>query len=234
MNPSDHPSPEAPADEQQAPSPRAFAQGVGLILQTTGALLVMSQCCICSSSFLWDPQRTPDLIDTTAPKPDALTRLGELAANPGKAGLMLTVMGATVGGLGMMGFGLGLQSDRRRSAVGAFWTCLLFTLVMLIAGAGLWIGESSTSARGWQALLMLLGVVLTGFCITAWRQVRANPPPDDIDVIPPGFKIPYSMHHDDPPDVRLAKELANRRARLEAEQRELEQLERELKQRDQS
>ena len=31
------------------------------------------------------------------------------------------------------------------------------------------------------------------------------------------YKVPYSMYHDDPPEVRLANEIAGRKANLEAE-----------------
>ena len=72
-------------------------------------------------------------------------------------------------------------------------------------------------------------LTLTGFSWAALRQVLADPPPADIDVVPPGAKIPYSFYHDDPPEVRLAQELAGRRARLEKERQEIERLEAELR-----
>jgi len=222
----------APTSRRHAadpPPPRAFAQGAGLLLQTIGAILLMTNCCICSTAFMWDPQRPPDQARENITDQTAFSKLQHLLDQPGRTGLMLTIVGATVCGLALMGFGLGLQSDRRRSATGALATGVVFTLLMLAAAAALWTGEATLTARLWQALLTVLAVVVTGFALAAWREVRANPPPDDVDLLPPDFKIPYSMYHDDPPDVRLAKEIANRRAHLEAEQRELEQLERELK-----
>jgi hypothetical protein len=234
---SESPSPNPRADDEgkpaaEPPPPRAFAQGTGLLLQTIGALLLMTNCCVCSTAFMWDPQRPPAAAQENLADEDALSKLRNMINEPGRTGLMLTIVGSTVCGLGMMGFGLGLQSDRRRSAAGALVTCVLFMLIMIAAGVGLWTGEATFTARVWQAILAALGVMTTGFTFAAWREVRANPPPTGVDIIPPDFKIPYSVYHDDPPDVRLAKEIANRRAQLEAEQRELDQLERELEARE--
>jgi hypothetical protein len=60
--------------------------------------------------------------------------------------------------------------------------------------------------------------------IQAFREMRKNPPPAGHDVLPPGYKIPYSHYHADPPEVRLAAELAQRRERLAVQQKELEAL----------
>ena len=60
-------------------------------------------------------------------------------------------------------------------------------------------------------------------------EMRKNPPPEGHDVLPPGYKIPYSHYHADPPEVRLAAELAQRRERLAVQQKELEALEAKIK-----
>jgi Skp family chaperone for outer membrane proteins len=59
--------------------------------------------------------------------------------------------------------------------------------------------------------------------------MRKNPPPEGHDALPTGYKIPYSHYHDDPPEVRLAAELAQRRERLAVQQKELEALEKKIK-----
>jgi hypothetical protein len=71
--------------------------------------------------------------------------------------------------------------------------------------------------------------LLSGFAIQAFREMRKNPPPAGHDVLPPGYKIPYSHYHADPPEVRLAAELAQRRERLAVQQKELEALEAKIK-----
>jgi hypothetical protein len=58
--------------------------------------------------------------------------------------------------------------------------------------------------------------------------MRNNPPPPDFEVLPPDYKVPYSHLHQDPPEVRLAKELEARRQKLAVQQKELEMLEQKL------
>lgn len=211
------------------PSPRAFAQGTGVLLQTVGMILFFSTCCVCSLAGLWDPllSRPEVLQQLQGNEPVGLT-FWMLFQHPAKAGIMLMVMFMTVGGLAMAGFGLGLQSDTARSAWGALVTVTVMLAVLAVAGAGIWIGRASWAARLWHVGLFALMWIMLGFVWVALRQVLAHPPPADVGVLAADFKIPYSHYHDDPPDVRLAKELAERRARLEAEQVELDRLEREL------
>ena len=134
------------------------------------------------------------------------------------------VMFMTVGGLAMAGFGLGFRSDTARSAWGALVTLIVMLIGSGVAGAGIWIGGASWAARLWHGVIRTDVDHVGDFVWVALRQVLAHPPPADIGVLPADFKIPYSHYHDDPPDVRLAKELAERRARLEAEQVELDRV----------
>jgi hypothetical protein len=48
-------------------------------------------------------------------------------------------------------------------------------------------------------------------------------------VLPADYKVPYSHYHADPPEVRLAAELEQRRQRLAVQQKEVEMLEEKLK-----
>ena len=59
--------------------------------------------------------------------------------------------------------------------------------------------------------------------------MHKNPPQPGHEVLPPGYKVPYSWYHQDPPEVRLAKELEQRRERLAVQQKELEMLEEKIK-----
>ena len=56
-----------------------------------------------------------------------------------------------------------------------------------------------------------------------------TPPPTGHEILPADYKIPYSHYHEDPPEVRLAAELQQRRERLAVQQKELEALEKKLK-----
>jgi hypothetical protein len=59
--------------------------------------------------------------------------------------------------------------------------------------------------------------------------MKCNPPPVGLEILPPDYKVPYSHLHEDPPEVRLARELEQRRRRLEVQQKELQMLEEKLK-----
>ena len=58
--------------------------------------------------------------------------------------------------------------------------------------------------------------------------MRRNPPPAGFEILPADYKVPYSHMHQDPPEVRLARELEQRRQKLEVQQKELEMLEQKL------
>lgn len=218
--------------ETTKPPPRAFAQGTGVVLQTVGILLFLTNCCAFTLTGLWDKviSRTDviERIDAGRPLGMSLERMFE---NPAKAGYMLTVMSSTVGGLAMAVLGLGMQADRRRAAAGALASVAATSAVMLAAGVLLWVGSASWGARGWNAVLVLILLTCVGFTWHALREIHAAPPPLNIDIVPPGKKIPYSFYHDDPPEVRLARELENRKAKLDAERNEIERIERELQDR---
>lgn len=214
------------------PPPRAFAQGTGIVLQTAGMLLFLSSCCVCSLTGLWDPVSTPaQTIEQMRSGEPVITTVDRLFTDPARAGYMLHAVGSTVGGLAMAVFGLGLQAERRRAGWGAFISATATYGVLMTAWVCLWLGDAGIATKIWNLTLVFAVIVLVGFAWFALQQVRATPPPADIDVVPRGAKIPYSFYHDDPPDVRLAKELANRKAKLEAEREEIERLERELKDR---
>lgn len=206
------------------PPPRAFAQGTGLVLQSVGFAMFLLTCCVCSTSFLWDTRPTRDQVLREVGQHG----LGDTLHDPAKLGVALTILSANVGGLALAALGLGLQSDRRLAAPGAVAAAGLTLAAQLGAAASLWSGPAPAGIRIANALFLIVLIVLLGFTITAHRQVRREPPPPDIDIVPPGKKIPYSFYHEDPPEVRLARELEQRRAKLDAEKKELDRIQGEL------
>jgi len=78
-------------------------------------------------------------------------------------------------------------------------------------------------------LFAVLFAALFAFSLAAFREFRRIPPPVGHDLLPADYKIPYSHYHADPPEVRLAAELEQRRQRLSVQQKELELLEEKLK-----
>jgi hypothetical protein len=224
----DAPSPES----KSLTPPRAFAQGTGLLLQFVGFTLFLSSCCICASTGLWEPVAdTGEITEALRTQDHVVVSFSTMFDNPKLLGYTLTAFFSTVGGLALASFGLGMQTDRKWAAAGASVSSVTLVLILLAAGVALWLGEGGWVYRGWHFVLLIVMLLAAAFSIAAWREVRRQPPPSDIDIVKPGVKIPYNFYHDDPPDVRLAKELANRRAQLEAEQADLERMEQALKQR---
>ena len=225
----DPPSADSPAPTDPAsPSPRAFAQGVGVVFQTAGVIMALSSCVICALSGKWDPVSDRAQVLRQMQQGDMLGVPAErLWHEPARAGLMLTVVFTTVGGLALAGFGLGLQSETPRAAWGALISVTLLAAVLIAAGVGLWIGQAPWLARCWHALLTGLVLVLLGFALVAWRQVMAHPPPPGLHAVPPGFDVRDVMAGEKPSRMLIEQ----MRARIQAEQRELERLERELENR---
>lgn len=157
-----------------------------------------------------------------------------MAAHPAEAGLLLLVTAMTLGGLAMAVLGLGLQAQKVGAAWGAVATNLILAILLLAAGIGLWWGDAGWIPRAWHAVLMLVMLPVTGFSIVALKQMLDRPPPPDMGVLPPDFITPYSHLHDQPPEVRLAQELADRRRRLEQELAEIERMQREIDEKDPS
>ena len=221
-----------PTEPAPPPPPRAFAQGTGLLLQFVGFALFLSSCCICASTGLWEPVAdTGEITQALRTQDNVVVSFSSMFENPKLLGYTLTAFFTTAGGLALASFGLGMQTDRKWASTGASISSVTVTLILLGAGVALWMGEGGWVYRAWHFVLLLVMLLASAFSIAAWREVRRQPPPGDVDVVKPGTKIPYSFYHDDPPDVRLAKDLANRRAQLEAEQAELERMEAELKKR---
>ncbi len=234
LNPTDSPDGIVEAkgdstDQLRRSPPRAFAQGTGVLLQTVGVILFLSTCCVYPLAGMWEPLLSrPQILQHLQDSRSIGVTVQSLPQHPFRTGVMLMVMCMTVGGLAMAGFGLGLQAEKPRSAWAALVTMFLVTVVLMVAGVGIWSGQGSLWIRLWHTVLTVITVLLTGFTWIALKQMRTEPPPPNADVLPEDFKIPYSHYHDDPPEVRLARQLADRRARLEAEQRQLERLENEL------
>lgn len=225
----------APAgpDGSRAAPPRAFAQGVGVLLQTVGMLLFLLNCCICSLGGVFMPVQTRgqvlQQVTDSAAHSDPAWRI--LIDRPGDGGIMLTVMFSTVGGLALAVFGLGMQSDKPRAPAAATVTAAVLLLLLAAGGIGLWIDAVAWPVRLWHLLLLLTVAVLLGFCVPAWKQVRANPPTTQWQDVPPGLDLSY-YYRKQPDDPSLsADDVAQQRARLETERTRLEAMERALRER---
>jgi hypothetical protein len=132
-------------------------------------------------------------------------------------------------GLALASIGLGLQAQRRGAP---WWACGVAGFSLLF-----WLGETIFAASVMRSVgLSLIGLLLTVafgvllvLAISAWREMRRDPPPVGHEILPADYKVPYSHMHQDPPDVRLARELEQRRERLAVQQKELELIEARLR-----
>ncbi len=214
-----------------SPPPRAFAQGVGLVMQTLGAILFLSGCCVCSSGWAFEDRLSADQIGREL-RENPLLHRAAWSAQPAKAGVMLGVMASTVGGLAMAVLGLGLQSDKPRAALGALLCTATFALVLLLAGVLLWLEPLPWGWRLWHHTVLLLVLTLLGMCVAALRQTIQHPPPreqatiTDAELRAMGVLTDDVLAQQPNPD---AKELAKRKARLVAEQRRIADLETKLR-----
>lgn len=221
------PSPPSP-DAAPHPPPRAFTQGVGTVFQVVGGTMFFVLATVCCGSSL--------LSKETAERHD-LTRIGwggraggEVVYSAQRAISVALFVGVGLS-VGVASVGLGLQATRRSAAVGG----------LLVTGFGLafWAVHTAFAAQVMGSIILsviaggmlVLYAVLFALGVAAWREMRTNPPPVGHEVLPEGYKVPYSWYHDDPPEVRLAHELEQRRQRLAVQQKELEMLEEKLKKR---
>ena len=210
----DTPGPPATPPNTEPP-PRAFTQGLGLVFQVVGVLMFLSMMFVCCGS---------SLLNKDFALHSDLTRI-EWHGYSAQRALSISLFAGVFFGVALAGIGLGLQSENRtapKMAVGLTAFASLFWLIHLLVAAQA--GRSvlfSIIAGG----LMLSFAVLFGLAVAAAKEMRRNPPPSGHEVLPADYKIPYSHYHADPPEVRLAAELEQRRRRLEVQQKELEALE---------
>lgn len=164
---------------QASAAPRPLARGTGLVLQVVGGILFLGACCVCSSAGLWDPVLS---------RGDVAQQVLEGGARPadwGRFGAMVLVMFTTLGGLSMLVFGLGMQQDRPRAAAYAVISLVILLAALAAAAAMLWTGHGPWVLRTADLVLLVIVASLLGLCIAAWREVRADPPPEGPNVLPP-------------------------------------------------
>jgi hypothetical protein len=222
------PTPKIDATPPHQPPPRAFTQGVGTIYQFVGVItfLVFFFTCCFSSLVSKDKSMRNDL-----------QKIGWHVASDQPARPVYSAQEAVaislplgvVLGLALAGIGLGLQAQKRRAPFAA----------VLVTGAGLvfWGVQTvffiqilrSIFLSAIAGILTIMCGTLLGLGVAALREMRRNPPPADLDVLGPDYHMPYSQLSQDPPEVRLARELHQRRQQLQVQQKELEALERRLK-----
>jgi hypothetical protein len=198
-------------------------QGVGTIFQFAGVLLFLGSMSVCCGS---------SLLNRDTATHTSLTNVGwRLGAKDGpprysaQRAATISLMASVFFGLAVACIGLGLQAQNRFAptlAAGVTALATAFWIVHAIFFAQAMHSVVLTSLCVAQSLAF--GVLLL-LAIGAVRDVLRDPPPAGLENLPSDYKIPYSHMHVDPPEVRLASELEQRRQRLAVQQRELQMLE---------
>lgn len=210
-------------EPQTPPPPRAFTQGVGTVFQVAGVVLFLCAMFVCCGSSLVSKNvaERRDLMDIGWRIP---LGGGELFYSAQRA-ITVSVLAGVFFGVALAGLGLGLQAEHRAAPYGAaavavtgllFWATHAAFAVQPLRSAWLTILASA---------LALCFAALSALAAGAVREMRRDPPPPGHEVLPADYKVPYSHLHADPPEVRLARELEERRRRLAVQQKELEALE---------
>ena len=208
-----------------APPARAFSQGAGTVFQTVGATTFLIFTFFCCGSALTSKE--------WATRPDRehvgwRSSTGQMFYSE-RDWSIATVFGGILFGLGVAGIGLGLQGDKRRpAALAPAFTAVAFafwTIQAAFAAQAL----RSIVKTGVCAALAILSAILCGLAIGALRDLLKNPPAAGHELLAADFQEPFSHLHQDSPEARLAAEIAQRRQRLEVEQKELDALERRLR-----
>ncbi|CAN5517749.1 hypothetical protein BH10PLA1_BH10PLA1_17910 [soil metagenome] len=208
------------------PPPRAFTQGVGTVYQFTGVLLFLSMMAVCCASGLMSMETA---------KRDDLVRIGWHLPLPGsplysaQKAISVSLTLAVGWGVALATIGLGLQGQRRHSPTAAIIASGAGVLCWLYHAAFFAIVLKSVGLTLVCLILLLIFVGLFALAIAAWREMRRDPPPANLTILPPGYKIPYSHMHEDSPEVRYAAEMEQRRQRLEVQKKELEAMEERIK-----
>jgi hypothetical protein len=209
------------------PPPRAFTQGVGLVFQFVGVLLFLVMFFVCCGSSL--------LSKDWATRSE-LRKIGwgesqetHQVAYSAQQALTISVFAGVFFGMALAGVGLGMQAGSRIAAPGAVVVTLLGTVFWLVHTVFAASAARSVPFALIAGGLTVLFAALLAFATNAMIEMRKNPPPAGHDALPAGYKIPYSHYHADPPEVRLAAELQQRRERLAVQQKELEALEAKIK-----
>jgi hypothetical protein len=224
MPPPDH----RPPLEPPAPPPRAFAQGVGTVFQFVGVILFLSSMFLCCGTSFLGKQ--------TATRSD-LAKVGwHLAGDPVDAptysaqrASAACMMAAVFFGLALAGIGLGLQAQTPRAPAAAAAVAALATIFWLVHMIFFATVLHSIPLTMLCAAMAILFAALLGLSIGAMKDYRRTPPPVGLELLPKDYVIPYSHMHQDPPEVRLAKELEDRRQKLAVQQAEVQMLEARLR-----
>jgi lysylphosphatidylglycerol synthetase-like protein (DUF2156 family) len=191
---------------------------VGTVFQVVGVVLFITSMFICCASSLV----SKDVATQTS--------LNNIGWSHYSAQLAVTVslVASVFVGIALATLGLGLQAQNRRAPTLALMT-VAFGVAFWLLQVVFFITVHLLLMLAISAVLCLLFVPMLILAIGAWREMRRNPTPVGFEILPSDYKVPYSHLHQDPPEVRLERELQSRKERLAVQQKELQLLEEKLR-----
>jgi hypothetical protein len=198
--------------------PRAFTQGVGTVFQFVGVTMFLAFFSVCCLSGL--------LSRESATHTD-LTTVGWGSYSAQRAISISLIVGIVLS-MAVAGLGLGMQAERRASATMAVVVAAFGSLFWLIHAIFFATVMHSIVLTLLAFIFAVVFTILFGLAIVGWRQMLASPPPAEFELLPADYKTPHSHLEDDPPEVRLARELEERKRKLAVQQKELEMIEQRL------
>ncbi|MFG0329287.1 MAG: hypothetical protein ACF8PN_05245 [Phycisphaerales bacterium] len=205
--------------------PRAFAQGVGLLLQAIGGVTFFATTCTCCVTAFIGGGMWHSGPESIGPPPAGPTE------NPVVMAQAAILLVSAVGSLCLVGFGVGIQSDRGRiPAFGAALTTLVMTGVYGVAAFTLFRAGGQWPAFIVATALTMLALGLTLLTTTAMVEVFVHPPPHPGPRTIPAeaYTDPLSVSADRTGDGTLKAEIRRKRERLRRQLEEIDELERSL------
>jgi hypothetical protein len=212
------------------PPPRAFAQGAGQVFQIVGVLLFLAAMFTCCGSSLL----SKDTATNIHYREIGWHRAGDAPTAPtysAQRAIAISLTVAIVFGMALAGVGLGMQADSRHAAKWAVFIGVVGAVFWIVHAVFMVTVLHSVVLSAITIALALTFVLMTVFAIGAVGDVKRAPPPRNLGVLPPDYKVPYSHYHVDPPEVRLEREMQERKAKLAVQQKELEALEEKVRRR---
>jgi hypothetical protein len=181
---SDHPaipSSDDPLPADEGASRRSLVVGAGLLFQAVGTIMALGSCCLWSLSGQWLPAANQ--------VPESWWQYfnGETQST---ALIAMDMIITVLGGLAILGAGIGLYGERRRSGLLATWLTVILAVWYAASAVALFL--MNTWAAGLIAAgLAALMALLLPLAVHSAAVLRRFPPPADQNVVTPEFRERY-------------------------------------------
>jgi hypothetical protein len=180
-----------------SPSPRAFAQASGVVLQLVGVVLALGTCCWWTFAGLGAPAEPVDA--SAVPRTFAEQWR---AADASRLWGMFAVCVSLVGGLALAALGLGLQAEKRRSGTAATWVSTVGALFWFVYFAYALTHGAGVGRLAWCVLMFVAWGLCAVLSIISADELKRHPPPPDLGRAPADLKPDRLIDREMPKDLR--------------------------------